>query len=754
MNPLYRRRQDWSSYRVYVPPGAQQSAEILRRFLLWLWARGKRGWWYRLAHGQPYFAFEVRAVPGQVEHLWSAPRELGAFLRHELAEAYRPGNPEGVESKSATDCRFTAGAVLRLSKPACFSLSTRCSIGSDLVAALGGLQPGEQVTLQFLLIPLRDGAWKPAAHAEFRRAAQLEADGSTVTNMAGRWADDILGPVDEALGLGRRAHATMRRDTADAVERAQIKEAPIRLKDHAFEITARVVAESPPKGRAVALVHAVTAQFAALDDSNQVHPRRAWHPERLKRLVQARWPTGTGDIWTCAELAAVVGVPGPRQDQTGARILELREPPPAGEITIGYGVHRGQRIPVQLSRQALCQHLLLQGKTGAGKGVFQLGLAVEIARAGLGFSVFFPLRQDAERLMAALPAERLADTIYCEVGHPRWSLPLNLLANDSSPLDQERAVEETMNLLLRLFHDSWGPRMAMILRAALSGAAAIGGHIGDAERILVDDAHRAKCAAKIPNENTRRWLQAWEPGADRDAPLNKLTALTWPGDIAAMVAQPGAMNWADLIRQNRIVVACLNQERAGDLACNLAAGGILNQMIRAVKSIPVKERANLFHLALFDEFRIVADGNEGLWQEGFTQLRQFRFGIGVAGQYPGQLPQKVWQSVSGSVASKIVLWEEDREAEACLGLLGGDLAAKDLAQLPALQGYANVLFTGKPEPDGRVPLIPSGPFTIYAPPFVQPLRDWEPAAEECMARWLRPRQSPKQRGALPALEVD
>ena len=298
MNALYRRRQEWESFRLYQPPGSHQSAEVLHQLLLQLWARTKRGWWSP-ASQRPAVALlrAIRAAPGQVDRIWSVPRALASFVRQELTEAYRPGAPEPFSPETTTPGRHTAGAVLRLAKPACFGLAPfRGALGRDLAAALEGLQPSEAVTLQLLLIPVRDGEWKPTAHAAFRKATQLQADGSTVTQVAARWSDDMLAPLDDFLGLSKGAHTTMRRDVADAVERAMVKEAPSKLKDHAFEVVSRIVATAPIKARAVSLVHAVSAQFAGIDDANQVIARRAWAPRRLWRLVQKRWPTGRGAL--------------------------------------------------------------------------------------------------------------------------------------------------------------------------------------------------------------------------------------------------------------------------------------------------------------------------------------------------------------------------------------------------------------------------------------------------------------------------
>jgi|GEM_PF-6319348 len=732
-------KEDWTTFRLYVPPGTEQAGDAMHHLMMQLWARTCRGWWSRMVDGQPRLAFEVRAAGGRVDHNWAVPRALAAFVRQELAEAYRPGEPVPVDAATESMTEFSAGATLRLARPACFGLADR-PIGQQLVTALQDLQPSETVLLQFMLSALQDGEWRPEAHRAFREASQHGEGQGPIFDAVNGAISSLFDQVNGAAGTQRSS--PMRQARADAVERAALREAPAKLQDHGFKVVGRVLTAAPTQARAVSLVHTVTSQFAVLDGANQVGAHRAWRPRRLWDLALKREPAGTGSVWTCRELAMVVGVPGPRQED-GARVLELREMPPAGEVTIGYGLYRGQRVPVQITTQALCQHLAIMGKTGAGKGVLQLGLYMEMARAGHGFTTLWPLRADAYRLMAALPEERLQDVIFFEVGHPRHALPLNLLAHDGTEEDQARVERDAMGLAWRLWSDSWGKAMERYLRAAIIGAAALQGHLGTAERILTDEATRAKAAARVGSESVRRFLQGWEASpAAVDPAVNKLQELLWQPPVAAMVAQPGALPWRDVILGRKIIIGSLNQELMGDLPAMLAASGIVSQLQRAAMSIPPEER--IFHALGLDEFRTVAGRARDNWEVGFSQLRQFKVGLIPAGQYPAQLPEAVWRSLSGNVGNKVILREEAEHARTCLELLGPGVTAEDLAALPGLQGYASLLLDGRPV----------GPFTLYAPDFLKPVRDGYQAAEESMARWLRPRQGSKQTTGPKALEVD
>lgn len=756
MNSSDRRRRwsrDWRNFRIYTPPDGGQGPAALHQFLLQLWSRTLSGGWSRFWYGQPWLTFEIRATPTEVQHVWAAPRKVAAFLEQELA-AYRPGEPEPIELDPLPVGKHTAGTVLRLQKPPCFGLADR-QIARDLLDAFKGLQPGETALLQLLLIPLRDGPWRKEAHKEFRKAAQLNADGSeTWEQFNDIWAD-VFGKVSDLMGLPRN---TMKKDRADPIERAQLKDAPQNLQDHAFEVVARVVTTAPTSARAGSLVQNIKAQFASLDKGNRVIPQRVWLPGRLRRLAAERWPTGEGSTWTCGELAQVVGAPGSRTDPKDGPVLELRVPPPESGIQIGYAQYRGARVPMRMPLIGLFEHLLIAGRTGKGKGVDQLAICMDLAKQGLGFTWLFPLRRDAYSLMAALPEECLPNVIFAEVGHPRYALPLNILANDGTPDDQERAGREALNLFARLFADGWGPRSELLFRLSLAAAAAVGGHVGDAERVLMDTKYAAQCAANIANPNTRRSLAAEvdqkEWGKEVDAPLNKYSTLTMATEVADMLCQPDTLNWRDIVLGKKIVIVSLNQEQLGDLGARTAAGAIVNALLRAVKSIPHDKRADVSHILGLDEFKIVTgEKTQDFWEEGFSQARQFKLGIVPAIQYPDQIPGKTWAGMSENIGSAIIMGQRDA---ATLKFLGKNVTAEDLARLPSLEAVANVQIEGS-DRTGRKRLVETGPFSLFAPPFLEPVRDGFQAAEESMARWLRPRkpaEPARKEGAPQALEVE
>ncbi|HYF93981.1 MAG TPA: hypothetical protein VD969_17335 [Symbiobacteriaceae bacterium] len=761
MNRLFLRRrwaEHWQTYRIYPPVGGVQAPDSLQELLTVLWGRSLRSWWRRIREGQPWLAYEVWAEAGGIQHLWGSPGALGAFLRDSLA-AYRPGVVELANPVPVTLAEHVAGAVLRMKRPACYALTDR-PVGAALERALSNLQPTETALIQFLLVPKHDAEWRHQAHEDFRRAELGHSGTVSNSSLAERLFDTINDSLHGAMGSVPPAPQNQPA-RIDAVERRHLKEAPAKLQDHAWEVNSRVVTSAPTKPRAHSILQSVLAQWRLLDGANQLGHRQLGKSAslRLWSVVQQRSPSGMGSTWTCRELASVVDVPGPRpEDQIGPRKIELRHLPPPGDFSIGYGLYRGRWVPVELTMQAAFQHLLLQGLTGAGKGVIQLHICNHLAQKGYGFAMFFPLRQDAEKLLSALPEERLKDLVYIEVGHPRWAAPLNLLAHDGIFEDMERAVEECLNLFVRLFGDDavqeWSKEG---LRAAFWGAAVSGGHLGHAYRVFMDEQYRQRVAARVPVDEVRLVLANMKGGSEVAAPRNKLFTLLTSSPIAAMIKQPGQLDWAQIIRENRIVVVNLNQDQrnVGNLAANLAASGILNQLSRAARSIPPAERAKLKgFLAVFDEFMVVAENNEKQWKENLTQLRQFKLGIGAAGQYPSQLPPSVWDALEKSAQTRIILREEGDGAKTCARLLGGGVTPEDLAQLPALEGYSNILLAGDPLPDGRIPLAPSGVFSYRAPELLKPVRDWQEAAEQSMARWCQPRKAATGGGQTDGVNLD
>jgi hypothetical protein len=114
-------------------------------------------------------------------------------------------------------------------------------------------------------------------------------------------------------------------------------------------------------------------------------------------------------------------------------------------------------------------HVYIIGKTGTGKSTLIERMALQDLDHGNGFALVDPHGDLAERIAFRIPASRQVDTIYFNASDPAQPYGYN-------PLRQVRpdfislAVSGLMEVLKKMWADSWGVRMEHILRNVVGAA--------------------------------------------------------------------------------------------------------------------------------------------------------------------------------------------------------------------------------------------------------------------------------------------
>src|SRR6266481_7218543 len=111
-------------------------------------------------------------------------------------------------------------------------------------------------------------------------------------------------------------------------------------------------------------------------------------------------------------------------------------------------------------------HVYIIGKTGTGKSTLIETMALQDLELGNSFALVDPHGELAERIAARIPPGRQLDTIYFNPSDPAQPYGYN-------PLRQVRqefislAASGLMEVLKKMWADSWGVRMEHILRNVL-----------------------------------------------------------------------------------------------------------------------------------------------------------------------------------------------------------------------------------------------------------------------------------------------
>jgi hypothetical protein len=739
----HQRRQArmWRVVRLQLPADYRPDSEALKGLATALWGKLGRSPFLALLYGQPRAAIEVRAdSDGTYWHL-VVPADETKFLG-QLIGTYLPGaGYEEVDDYLRAPIpkgRAMAATEIRLARHAAYPIAEFTpTFPSALLGVLDGCRDQGEITVQVLLRPARDREWKREARVELLKAEGKLPEGASGNTVFDAVNGAVIGMFDAVGGAPGRQEAAPTRVQTSRLERAATRDTPAKLLAPGFDAQIRVMAVARNRREAASLAARTAALFAQLNGNNNLIDRPLrWFPSPkgvwqnwARRYGPSRVHAGAA-ILTPEELTSLI-CPATRQADTDQlRVIELRQPPLPDGIHICDGQYRGKRVAVRVKPSDLDKHLGVFGETGSGKGVIQEHLFRECAKAGMGGLYLDPLGGSVRKLLASLPEERMGDVIYIEAGHPRWATPLNLLAVTDG--DPENTVAGAVNAYYRLWESAWGKSTEEYLRAATTAVIDAGGTLAEVDLVLSSPEYRKSILPRVQNGSIRNHLAGLPDKVNETmrAPLNKLHELVWSPSILAMVGQADTLDWRRIIQERRLVLVNANKglPKIGELGAALVSTIIWSAMIRASLSIPVPERRRFILIA--DELRDVASRAASDFETALIQLRQYLKPVVGAGQYPDQLPEKVY-SAMGGMGSKLVLRQEAEHAQPSLRYLSAvkTLEAGDLANLPSLVGYANLLV------DERK----TGLFTCWAPPFSQQIRDPDEAAERSLQQWARPR---------------
>src|SRR6267154_5152129 len=190
-------------------------------------------------------------------------------------------------------------------------------------------------------------------------------------------------------------------------------------------------------------------------------------------------------------------------------------------------------------------HIYVIGKTGTGKSTLLETMALQDLEHGNGFALIDPHGDLAERVAARVPPARQADTIYFNPSDPTQPYGYN-------PLRQVRqefislAASGLMEMLKKMWADSWGVRMEHILRNVLLALLEQpNATLHDVLRLLSDQSYRKTVVRSLRNETVKNFLQkeferfTFGYRADGIAPIqNKIGAFLAHPVVNKMLSNP------------------------------------------------------------------------------------------------------------------------------------------------------------------------------------------------------------------------
>jgi type IV secretory pathway TraG/TraD family ATPase VirD4 len=347
-------------------------------------------------------------------------------------------------------------------------------------------------------------------------------------------------------------------------------------------------------------------------------------------------------------------------------------------------------------------HVYIIGKTGTGKSTLIETMALQDLERGNGFALVDPHGDLAERIASRILASREADTIYFNASDPAQPYGYN-------PLRQVRpnfislAASGLMEVLKKMWADSWGVRMEHILRNVLLALLEQpDATMSSVLRILSDRSYRKNIARSLKNLTVKNFLQneferfTFGYRADGIAPIqNKIGAFLADPLMLRMLTQPEKdLHIRKIMDSGGVLLVNLAKGRLGEDSSALLGGLLVTTIGLAAFSradAPSEDRKDFFvYVDEFQSFTTLALVNM------FSELRKYRVGFTVAHQYLHQLDPDIRHAVLGNAGTIMSFRVGAEDALYVEKEFQGRFDLIDVAQLANYRIYIKLMIDGMP----------------------------------------------------------
>jgi type IV secretory pathway TraG/TraD family ATPase VirD4 len=347
-------------------------------------------------------------------------------------------------------------------------------------------------------------------------------------------------------------------------------------------------------------------------------------------------------------------------------------------------------------------HVYIIGKTGTGKSTLVETMALQDLELGNGFVLVDPHGELVERIASRIPASRQADTIYFNPSDPAQPYGYN-------PLRQVRpefislAASGLMEVLKKMWADSWGVRMEHILRNVLLALLEQpDATLSDILRLLSDGSYRKEICRSLKNQTVKKFLEhefarfTFGYRADGIAPIqNKIGAFLADPLLNGVLTAPSKdLHVRRIMDEGKVLLVNLAKGRLGEDSSSLLGGLLVTTIGLAAFSradVPPATRKYFFvYVDEFQSFTTLALVNM------FSELRKYRVGFTVAHQYLHQLEPEIRHAVLGNAGTIISFRVGAEDAPYIVQEFHERYEKLDFLQLPNYRAYVKLMIDGQP----------------------------------------------------------
>lgn len=289
------------------------------------------------------------------------------------------------------------------------------------------------------------------------------------------------------------------------------------------------------------------------------------------------------------------------------------------------------------------RHMYVIGKTGVGKSNLLENMAIQDIRNGKGVCYVDPHGEGAEKMLKAIPTERINDVVYFNPADSAWPVAFNIL--EAVDEDKKNLVASgMMGVFKKIWPDVWSPRMEYILSNTIlalldyPGSTMLG-----VNRMMFDKDYRKRVYPKIKDPVVKSfWINEFDKWEDRfrkeavAAIQNKVGQFLSSTVIRHIVGQPkSTIDMREIMDNQKILIVNLSKGRIGEDAMRLLGGMVVTKIqLGAMGRVDTPEADRKDFYLYVDEFQNFATES---FANILSEARKYRLNLVLAHQYISQL---------------------------------------------------------------------------------------------------------------------
>lgn len=346
------------------------------------------------------------------------------------------------------------------------------------------------------------------------------------------------------------------------------------------------------------------------------------------------------------------------------------------------------------------RHMYVIGKTGMGKTNLLENLVIQDIHHGHGVAFLDPHGDTAEKIIKAIPANRINDVIYFNPADQDFPLAFNVM--ESVSVEHRHLVASGLvGVFKKIWADSWGPRLEYILRNAILALLEYpGSTLLGVTRILVDKEYRKRVVDKVTDPVVKSfWVDEFTKWNDRVlqeviAPIqNKVGQFLSSSLIRNIVGQTkSSFDVREAMDSKKILILNLSKGRIGeDNSALLGAMMITKIQLAAMGRVDIEEDDRKDFYLYVDEFQNFATES---FANILSEARKYRLSLILANQYVSQVDEKVRDAIFGNAGTIISFRVGAADAEFLEKEFEPIFLVNDLVNLPKYNIYLKLMVDG------------------------------------------------------------